>query len=203
MIDTPTVNPHASLEQNDQVARPYVAPKIFSDEECDRIIVLSDELSPMDGGTAFGGDLKTSTTHRDSSIKWLMPGPDTAWVFERIRDAVNGVNNFFKFEFDGFKGIQIARYGIGGHYIWHSDLGVGLNSRRKLSISVQLSAPEDYDGGELEFQILQDEHNEPLKVGKERGSTIFFPSYMTHRVTPVTRGTRWSLVTWINGPPFR
>lgn len=193
-------NPLASLVPNDHVGLPRTALSIFTEEECERIIALSDAMPLVEGHIGFNRKAKLDATIRNSSLKWLLPGPDSTWVFERIRDAGNEANKFYKYDLHGFRGIQIARYEVSGHYTWHSDLGAGETSLRKLSISVQLSAPEDYDGGELEFQTLRDER---LKPSKERGSVIFFPPFMAHRVTPVTRGVRWSLVTWIYGPPFR
>ena len=70
---------------------------------------------------------------------------------------------------------------------------------RKISISIQLSRPEDYDGGDLELMY----GTEPQKLDRTRGAFIAFPSFMLHRVTPVTRGTRWSLVAWILGTRWR
>jgi PKHD-type hydroxylase len=69
-----------------------------------------------------------------------------------------------------------------------------------LSISVQLSDPSEYEGGDLQFSLYGDR---TVIAEKEQGTMVIFPSYMRHRVTPVTRGTRRSLVTWITGPPFR
>jgi PKHD-type hydroxylase len=66
---------------------------------------------------------------------------------------------------------------------------------RKLSITIQLSNSDDYEGGDLE--LLYDK--EPYKLDRSRGTFLVFPSFMLHRVTPVTRGTRWSLVAWIGG----
>lgn len=200
MNDMSPSNPLVNLTPNDHVGMPRTTLNIFTNEECDCIISLSDAMPLVDGHVGFNSNAKHDTTIRDSSLKWLMPGPSSTWVFERIRDAGNEANKFYKYDLHGFHGIQIARYGVGGHYTWHSDLGMGETSLRKLSISVQLSAPEDYDGGELEFQTLRDERLQP---SKERGSVIFFPPFMAHRVAPVIRGVRWSLVTWIYGPPFR
>ena len=96
-----------------------------------------------------------------------------------------------------FEGVQVASYSGGGHYGWHMDVGQGVVSTRKLSISVQLSDPADYDGGELEFLASGD-------CGpRTQGTLIAFPSFLVHRVRPVTRGTRWSLVSWVAGPSFR
>ncbi len=96
--------------------------------------------------------------------------------------------------------IQLARYDSSnlGFYDWHTDFA-GVRPLRKISISIQLSRPEDYDGGDLELMY----GIQPQKLDKSRGAFIAFPSFMLHRVTPVTRGTRWSLVAWILGNRWR
>ncbi|HXS81027.1 MAG TPA: 2OG-Fe(II) oxygenase, partial [Gammaproteobacteria bacterium] len=85
-----------------------------------------------------------------------------------------------------------------GFYDWHTDFA-GIRPLRKLSISIQLSRAEDYEGGELELLY----GNQPQKLDKTRGTLIAFPSFMLHRVMPVTRGTRWSLVAWVVGARWR
>lgn len=188
------------LEHNDHIARPWLAPNIFSGEECDRIIKLSEKLSIIEGTVGVGANENINTTIRNSTLKWLTFNEESHWIFQRIYNTVCVANKLYKFELRDLGAFQIARYGVGGHYnTWHSDMGSGQSSLRKLSISVQLSRPEDYDGGELEFQVLGDN----LQHSRELGTTIVFPPYMTHRVTPVTRGERWSLVVWVTGPPFR
>lgn len=83
------------------------------------------------------------------------------------------------------------------HYVWHTD-SISGDSVRKLSFSIQLSDPADYEGGDLEFMpSLTDP-----KI-KQRGTMTIFPSFMTHRVSPVTRGTRYVIVGWIYGPEFK
>ena len=66
-------------------------------------------------------------------------------------------------------------------------------------MSIQLSDSDDYEGGDLELMFRE----EPVKLDRTRGTLVAFPSFMLHRVTPVTRGTRWSLVAWITGPRWR
>ena len=86
-----------------------------------------------------------------------------------------------------------------GFFEWHMDFGAGNISNRKLSITVQLSDPEEYEGGELQFMINQNIITAP----KEKGTAIIFPSFALHRVTPVTSGVRKSIVGWIGGPPYK
>jgi predicted 2-oxoglutarate/Fe(II)-dependent dioxygenase YbiX len=85
-----------------------------------------------------------------------------------------------------------------GFYNWHTDFA-GLRPLRKISVSIQLSRADDYEGGDLE--LMYGIH--PQKIERTRGTFIAFPSFMLHRVTPVTRGTRWSLVAWILGARWR
>jgi PKHD-type hydroxylase len=79
------------------------------------------------------------------------------------------------------------------------DFGSGDISNRKLSITVQLSDPSEYEGGELQFMINQ----HIITAPKEKGTAIIFPSFALHRVTPVTKGARKSIVGWIGGPPYK
>ena len=97
---------------------------------------------------------------------------------------------------------QVARYGAEreGHFDWHSDIGAGaLAAKRKLTIVVQLSEPAAYADGTLELQPDSSIRQAP----RDRGTAILFPSFVLHRVTPVTQGTRWSLTLWSHGPAFR
>ena len=96
--------------------------------------------------------------------------------------------------------VQITSYAVGGHFNWHNDIGDGDTSKRKLSVSVQLTEPGLYDGGDLEFLEAGLNKSEEQR---QLGSAIIFPSYLSHRVSIVTRGTRWALVAWFGGPPFR
>jgi PKHD-type hydroxylase len=109
----------------------------------------------------------------------------------------------FGFDLDEFaESPQVARYGAEreGHFDWHSDIGAGaLAQKRKLTVVVQLSDHGDYDGGVLE--VWPDSH--VRSAPRERGTAVIFPSFCLHRVTPVTRGTRWSLTLWSHGPAFR
>ncbi|MGB0178111.1 MAG: 2OG-Fe(II) oxygenase, partial [Owenweeksia sp.] len=82
---------------------------------------------------------------------------------------------------------------------WHMDFGAGEISHRKLSMTVQLSDPADYEGGDLEFMINQ----KVVTAPRTRGTVIVFPSFILHRVTPVTKGVRHSVVGWVSGTPFR
>jgi PKHD-type hydroxylase len=96
---------------------------------------------------------------------------------------------------------QIGRYKSSdeGHYDWHMDAFTPINGiQRKLSISILLSDPSEFEGGELQFKGIEDR-----KILTKQGSIVVFPSFIEHRVTPVTKGVRYSAVTWASGPSFR
>lgn len=95
--------------------------------------------------------------------------------------------------------LQLAKYSDRGFFDWHLDFGAGEISARKLSMTIQLSDPNDYEGGDLRFMINKEIVNAP----KEKGTIIIFPSFIMHRVTPITKGTRQSIVGWVSGPPYR
>lgn len=146
---------------------------------------------------------KTSAVRR-SHIVWLdHDAPDTAWIAARLTRLVAEVNReVFNFALTGFdEDIQLTEYRaeVAGFYDWHADIGGrGIPQSRKLSLTVQLSDPADYDGGALELNS----RGEPEVAPCGRGTAIAFPSYVLHRVTPVTRGVRRSLVVWVHGPRF-
>mgnify|MGYP001610521245 FL=1 len=139
---------------------------------------------------------------RDANAITIRCNRKSEWIFRKLEIALDQCNKaVYKFKIVGFvEELQLIRYTPGGHYIWHKDFGNGKNSKRKLSMVIQLSDPEDYTGGELEFWF---HGNNPFIAPKNPGALIFFPSFQLHRVMPVLTGVRYTLVGWVNGPPFR
>lgn len=181
---------------NDCVALVRTVPAYFTPEECGRILELAETQDRVDGG--IGEVAAASTEIRRSTVTALYPESSTDWLFDKLEYALEKLNEGYGFALDGFfEGVQVAWYEPDGHYDWHVDLGPGRYSLRKLSMSVQLSDPADYEGGDLQFKSTEEPGH------REQGSLIVFPSYMEHRVAPVTRGLRASMVSWISGPPFR
>lgn len=139
---------------------------------------------------------------RRSQVVGIGKRATNRWLYRRIWEAVQEFNRrFFCVEISGIEeNIQLARYAGSdqGFYDWHPDFSE-FAPRRKISLSVQLSRPEDYEGGDLELLF----RGQPYQMEKDKGTFIAFPSFAMHRVTPVTRGTRWSLVAWISGPRWR
>ena len=170
----------------------------FSEAEMDQLIA---EHEPV----LSEGKLGTGTTNaeiRRSQIFFLRNIDRYQWLYQRLWEAAQECNRrFFCVDIYGIEGnIQLARYSSTnqGFYSWHTDFA-DVAPLRKISISIQLSRPEDYEGGDLELLF----QSQPHKLDKTRGTLIAFPSFALHRVTPVTRGTRWSLVAWVTGTRWR
>ena len=181
---------------NNWVAATSVVARLFPAEQCERIIALGEAL-----GLAPGHMTRPGYSARRCRFAWMARNPDTAWIYDRIAEAVEQVNRNYRFDLVGMLDpLQFTRYDaltrdeIG----WHVDCGEGPNTTRKLSLTVQLSDPAAYDGGDLEFLAMP-----ASSFMRHRGAAILFPALLAHRVTPVTRGSRHSLVAFLNGPPFR
>ena len=136
--------------------------------------------------------------YRDATTHFITNGPQTQPLFNRLLNAAGEANaRYWQFDITGFfQPLQLVSYRgeEQQHYAWHLDIGHGLDTGRKISVSVQLSDPSDYEGGDLELNT-----GKQLDVPKEQGAIVLFPSYILHRVTPVTRGERWALVGWVQG----
>ncbi len=185
-----------SVPRNDVVGQVVFVDAFLSGAECDRVLELAATAVEHEGRTGQEGKADEA---RSSRIRFLWPSRESEWLFARLEAAILRLNEGYRYDLLGFaEGAQVASYGPGGHYDWHVDLGTGPQSSRKLSLSVQLSDPGDYDGGDLEFMGPTD-----VTAPRNRGALVAFPSFVGHIVHPVTRGERLSLVSWISGAPFR
>lgn len=123
------------------------------------------------------------------------------WVMEKLLAVLAEANKVFNYDLRNgvLEPGQVAIYPADstGQYDWHLDIGPS-NLGRKLSISIPLNSPEEYKGGELMFNYGQSVTQE-----QQCGSAIVFPSYVLHKVSPVTEGARYSLVSWAHGPLWR
>lgn len=147
------------------------------------------------------GNNSSNPNIRRSQVSWLKKNSDTEWVFEKLADVATKINaQFFRFDLTGFcEPLQLTNYDQSEHgmYNWHQDYGGDVS--RKLSMAVQLTDPAEYEGGNLQIMTS----GQPQNVRKQRGLIAIFPSYVLHQVTPVTQGSRQSLVTWVSGPAFK
>jgi len=184
----------------------------FSSSECD-CIVEQGLKRPMHPATIRNGNVVLSDdTYRRTNIRWFdRLDSDISWVITKIEHAVRLANrNAFQFDINYFHEIQFGEYTEEqkGKYDWHQDIQWVSNdiSQRKLSIFIQLSEAQGYVGGDVEIDaaaIGGSSQLPPVEVMREKGTAFMFPSFLNHRVTPVVHGTRYSLVTWYEGPPFR
>ena len=168
---------------------------------CDHLVALAGAAAMADAGLVGNA---TSHALRRADLVWLDDLPDATPVMDDLIRLVTAANRTaFDADLTEFaESAQIARYGAEreGHFGWHSDIGKGAHAaRRKLTLVIQLSDAADYDGGTLE--LWPDANITPAP--RTRGTAAIFPSFVLHRVTPVTRGTRWSLTLWAHGPAWR
>jgi PKHD-type hydroxylase len=175
-------------------------------EDINLLLAQPEWLNLQDG--CVGGSAGTSAVDekiRASQVAWVGAKPELQHVWEKLAGAVAEVNSrFFHFDLTGFhEPMQLGLYTEAqqGHYDWHTDASpMDKNVPRKLSLSMLLSNPSDFEGGEFQVKTSNDtvQTLETLK-----GRAWFFPSYTLHRVAPVTKGVRRSLVLWVGGPAFR
>lgn len=159
-----------------------------------------------DGRAAQKADLSGRRAGYDdiriTNVAWIEQGPQTAWLHHRLEEIVLRINaEFFRYELFGLaESFQYTVYdgSEGSHFDWHKDHGNDYAEPRKISLSLQLSDEDAYQGCDLELHA--DGHVQSAPRG--RGTLIAFPSYVLHRVTPIRSGIRKSLVVWAAGPEF-
>jgi|TARA_R100000081_G_scaffold90617_1_gene66218 PKHD-type hydroxylase len=164
-------------------------------------------------------DIKNNTSKatkllekRDSNISWL----NCPWVHKIVHPWVWDAMKKFDWNYDliGAEKSQFTVYHPGQFYDWHQDCFFGDDIKtkhkgrnRKISYSLLLNDPSEYEGGELQFDIRNQENSKNNKIetvtSKDQGTLIIFPSFSFHRVLPVKHGVRYSLVTWFQGPDWR
>ena len=200
----------------------YIFPKAIPKKECKRLLKYClknsdfEDASVINTGFTAVGDAddmdneersKTDHETRKTAISFITDKDnmmnEIVWGFIRQANA-----EFFKYELEYFQAIQFARYRDGGHYAWHQDSSPEDLSveNRKLSLTFSLTDDADYDGGLLQFyngdKPYDDKDHDVEKDIKSVGTVIVFDSRDWHRVTPVTKGTRYSIVCWTVGPNF-
>ena len=180
----------------------YFFEKGFTDEELDKIYKEVATISFINAGT--GPENCQDKSIRSSSVKWVPKDKEWGWLYDKMMAMIIEANdNVWNFDlYSVLDDIQYTEYHAtnDGHYGWHQDIGPGALSTRKVSITVQLSGSDEYEGGELEYwkggQDIQ-------KAPRGKGVVFIFPSYMMHRVTPVTKGVRRSFVLWVGGGHYK
>jgi PKHD-type hydroxylase len=206
-----------NLENYWYVFKGAVPPRI-----CDDIIAYGEQQVDQ---TALTGDFDRTGPQnqkdvsklyktRNSSIVWMT---DT-WIYNEIIPYINRANKEagWNFEWQHSESCQFTKYKETQHYTWHQDSWSKPYDKprrndygliRKLSVTVSLADGDSYEGGDLEFDLRNRGDSQPViqtsKEARVKGSIIVFPSFVWHRVAPVTKGTRYSLVIWNLGNPFQ
>jgi predicted 2-oxoglutarate/Fe(II)-dependent dioxygenase YbiX len=165
---------------------------------CDEVTSLCRGRPPVAPAVVGGENLPE---HRVGTMRRVERDDATAMLYDLLLEVGRLANDrYFRLDLSGIvKAPEYVEYPAGkGVFHWHNDLGLERpESRRKLTISVQLSQPDDYEGGD--FEVFGVGHPLP----RERGTVIALPAYVHHRVTPVSRGVRCALVAWLAGPALR
>ena len=147
---------------------------------------------------------------RRCDLKFHSINENTKWIFEKLNWVIAQLNEqFYGFNLNGYDAFQYTSYNSQelGTYHWHMDMCLGADTLpqnmfqpRKLSLTLLLNDPNDFEGGE--FKVNLGNENDATVVPLVRGRIIAFPSYLIHSVAPVTKGFRKSLVVWVTGPKF-
>ncbi len=174
------------------------------------------KLKADEGKKLSEEELNDLKKKRDSNIVWL----SEPWIYKEIHPFIHEANknSGWNFKWDWSEACQFTKYGPSQYYDWHCDSwnkpynnekDDNINGKiRKLSVTCTLSDPKEYEGGDLEFDTRQYEpNNGPNFITspelRQQGSVVVFPSFVWHRVKPVTKGTRYSLVIWNLGKPWQ
>ena len=178
---------------------------LFTPDQCRQIIECGRRQKPQQAQVGMnkpGGG--TDTSKRVTTISWI-PFSQLPEMYKTIENQLSIVN-LNHFGFDGVRltePAQFTEYPKGGFYDWHMDLNAfgqdGQNPIRKISMTLLLSDPKDFTGGDLMFSEMGDNKPLPLK----QGQAIFFASFLRHKVAPVKKGIRRSMVMWFGGPPLK
>ena len=200
----------------------YYFKKAIPERICDEIIKYGnqqrEELAVIGGFTKNTNltkeEEKILKKTRDSNVAWL----NDQWIYNEIIPYVNQANkdSGWNFQWDTSEMCQFTKYRLNQYYHWHCDSfhspyntpnDLKKHGRiRKLSVTVSLSDPKEYKGGELQFDFYNEKRKKNIVTCKEileKGSLVVFPSFVWHQVKPVTKGTRYSLVIWNLGSQFR
>lgn len=175
----------------------------FTGEECRMIDSLGEKLCLSDAkvATTTGKELVNNTI-RKNKLAWIHISKETEFLYSKISRAAAMLNaKYFGLNITGmYETLQYTLYNESGdHYGWHVDIHPQSFVPRKLSVVVMLSDSREFRGGDLQLMTEQ----EPTTLANKKGRIYVFPSYVLHRVTPVTHGIRKTVVAWVGGEKFK
>ena len=186
-------------------------PKAIKEEVCNKIITASLKKSKEKGTIE---NKNVNSKYRNCWVSWI----DDKWIYDILNPFIHTANKEagWNFQWDWNESSQFTIYEKGHYYRWHIDQGTNclkhkskhINGKiRKLSLTLQLTDKTKYEGGDFQFMCIKNEKKDLLDVitvdeAKDIGTVIIFPSFIHHQITPITHGTRKSLVNWSLGKPF-
>jgi PKHD-type hydroxylase len=179
----------------------------FNDDE---MIKLCDYVKKfkLTSGKTIGSNQEEllNTEYRVSNVNFFTPDEENTWIFNKFNFVIQNINErYYNFDLIGYDAIQYSEYDKNGKYDFHVDTLMGkiidnIDDTRKLSLVMLLNDPDkDFKGGNFEIKTAMSD----TKIEMTKGKIILFPSFILHRVTPVTKGIRKSLVLWVTGPKFK
>ena len=184
------------------------AEPVLTPQQCDELIRVGQSEPKINATIGIDNkNTKLDERYRKSIISWI-PFAKALPIYQVIRQWMEVTNN----NYFGFDTVQLseqgqyAEYSKGGFYNWHMDSNTEMEAMptvRKISMTLLLSDPKDFEGGELELFCGDTLDSEKNKFKLKRGYAVFFASFLLHRVMPVTKGNRKSLVMWFGGSPLR
>ena len=208
-------------KQNNDFKWSVQIPNFFSSEKCDELIEKikfteqtcigcvgseDDEGKPLEN--QIMPEVRKTTEwylreQKQNKFRPDVPNENWDWLGSKIKQIAELVNDkVYHFDIKDTDGeLKLIEYTEGGFYTWHADFNPGMCSLRKLVSIVQLTDPSEYEGGEVQFAI-QDENKEWYSMNKLKGSITIFPSFISHRVTPVTKGKRYVIQELFIGDHF-
>lgn len=179
----------------------YLWKKCADDNLIQEIVKLGESLEQQSATIGTNEkDSTLSTNTRISTISWIHQTEQSKFFFDFLIDKIDRINyHHYGMNLLGMEAIQYTKYSTDGHYAYHRDLIVKNRSMRKLSFVLALTDKDEYSGGEF---LLMPHGQNPEVMKFSKGDLIAFPSYVPHKVNPVTEGLRITAVAWALGPLF-
>lgn len=167
--------------------------RAFSISECQEIIALAENRERRTDQFRESGEVRGA-----SLVCWIPPDSAPSWLTERVSGLLSEAAAAFDFDISApLEDFKLIHYRRGNRVAWHVDCGGGRTSTRKLTLTALLSSPATFDGGALTIP------GQIREMHRDIGDVVIFPSYVSHKVTTITRGARHSLIVWAHGPRFR
>ncbi|MEE8058857.1 MAG: 2OG-Fe(II) oxygenase [Pseudomonadales bacterium] len=187
---------------NDQLNAVFHYKDFITPKDCQRLISYGEKMGLEQAKilTNAEQDSYVVSPVRKAKMTSFHINEELKPTFNLIQQLTEICNEQFCFQLTGMlEALQFVRYEQGDGYGWHKDVGPGLLSMRKISVVIHLSDPGDFEGGCL--QTMKD--GVATDCEWSQGSATIMPSYELHRVTKITKGTRYSLMCWASGHPYK